>query len=231
MRTALIAALLFSVVARAAAAPARPAAPGARDEPDEKTLFGVGLAVGDTLEVFSLTPAELEIVLKGVRDGVRGKAKSPYDATVEAAVSDLARARAPRSAELRAAREKRDGAEYLAKVTKENGARKTTSGAIVLSEREGTGVTPTVADKVRVKYTGTLVSGRVFDASSRQGGSAEFPLRDVIKCWTEALQLMRVGGKAKVVCPSDTAYGPTGNKGIPGNAVLTFHVELVDVLK
>ena len=68
-------------------------------------------------------------------------------------------------------------------------------------------------------------------ASTRGRGPAEFPVGGVIKCWTEALQMMKVGGKAKVVCPSDIAYGPNGNAGIPGNAVLTFDVELLDVVK
>jgi FKBP-type peptidyl-prolyl cis-trans isomerase len=196
----------------------------------EKTLYGVGLAVANSLEVFSLSPAELETVLRGLRDGWSGKPKAQLDAKLQQAVNDLARTRAPKSAEKAAAREKEVGAAYLAKMAKEKGAKKTASGAIVIPEKEGTGASPTAADKVKVHYTGTLVSGRVFD-SSAQRGPAEFPLGGVIKCWTEALQTMKVGGKAKVVCPSEIAYGPTGNAGIPGNAVLTFEVELLDIVK
>jgi FKBP-type peptidyl-prolyl cis-trans isomerase len=209
------------------AAPAPPAPPA--DVP--KALYGVGLAVANSLEVFSLSPAELDKVIQGIKDGVAGKPKYPYDSALESSVSELARSRAPKSAERVAAREKKVGAEYLAKMSKEKGAKKTASGAIVITQKEGTGATPTAADKVKVNYTGTLVSGRVFDASARHGGPAEFPLNGVIKCWTEALQLMKVGGKAKVVCPSEIAYGPNGNPSIPGNAVLTFEVELVDIVK
>jgi FKBP-type peptidyl-prolyl cis-trans isomerase len=115
-------------------------------------------------------------------------------------------------------------------MSKEKGMKKSPSGALVIAERDGTGAAPTASDKVKVLYTGTLVSGRVFDSTSGRG-PAEFPVGGVIKCWTEALQMMKVGGKAKVVCPSDIAYGPNGNSGIPGNAVLTFDVELLDVVK
>ncbi len=205
-----------------------PAAPKPADT--SKALYALGLAVASGLDVFSLSPAELDTVLKGVRDGWAGKPKFPLDATMQAAVNDLARARAPKAQERAAARERAQGAPVLAKAAKEPGAKRTPSGAIVIPLREGTGPSPTASDKVKVHYTGTLVSGRVFD-SSAQRGPTEFPLGQVIKCWTEGLQMMKVGGKAKIVCPSDLAYGPTGNERIPGNAVLTFEVELLDIVK
>ncbi len=236
MKTTLALAALLAVapaLAGAADAPA-PKPAEAKKEPSkadvEKTLYAVGLAVSNSLDVFNLTQAELDTVLKGVRDGWSGKPKFQLDAAAQQQVNELARARAPKAAEKAAAREKEQGAAYLAKMSKEKGAKKTPSGAIVITEKEGTGATPTAADKVKVNYTGTLVSGRVFD-SSAQRGPAEFPLGSVIKCWTEGLQLMKVGGKAKIVCPSEIAYGPTGNAGIPGNAVLTFEVELLDIVK
>jgi FKBP-type peptidyl-prolyl cis-trans isomerase len=232
---ALVPALAGAADAPAAAAPAnqgagKPAGAKPGKAENDKTLYGVGLAVANSLEVFSLSAAELETVLKGVRDGWAGKPKVQLDAKLQQQVNDLARARAPKSAEKAAAREKQQGAAYLAKMEKERGAIKTASGAIVITEKEGTGASPTAADKVKVNYTGTLVNGRVFD-SSAQRGPAEFPLGGVIKCWTEGMQKMKVGGKARLVCPSDIAYGPTGNAGIPGNAVLTFEVELIDIVK
>jgi FKBP-type peptidyl-prolyl cis-trans isomerase len=239
MRSAIALAAVLALgpaVSRAADAPgakpaeAKPAAPAESKAQTEKTLYAVGLAVSNSLEVFNLTPAELEQVLKGIRDGQTGKSKVTLDAALQQQVNELARARAPKAAEKAAAREKAVGATYLAKAEKEKGAIKTASGAIVIPEKEGTGATPTAADKVKVHYTGTLVSGRVFD-SSAQRGPAEFPLNGVIKCWTEGLQKMKVGGKAKIVCPSDIAYGANGNAGIPGNAVLTFQVELLDIVK
>jgi FKBP-type peptidyl-prolyl cis-trans isomerase len=237
MRSALtLAAVLALGPALAGAADAKPADPGAKPAAPaskadtEKTLYGVGLAVSNSLDVFSLTPSELETVLKGIRDAQAGKPRFQLDPAMQQQVNELARSRAPKSAEKAAAKEKAQGATYLAKMEKEKGAVKTASGAIVITEKEGTGATPTAADKVKVHYTGTLVSGRVFD-SSAQRGPAEFPLGGVIKCWTEGLQKMKVGGKAKIVCPSDIAYGPSGNAGIPGNAVLTFQVELLDIVK
>ncbi|HEY6099049.1 MAG TPA: FKBP-type peptidyl-prolyl cis-trans isomerase, partial [Anaeromyxobacter sp.] len=198
---------------------------------DPKTLYGVGLAIARSLDTFALTPAELDQVLKGVRDGVTGTPKASLDPKLQAAINDLARSRAPKAAEKAATREKQVGAPYLAKMAKDPKARKTPSGAIVIPEQDGTGATPKETDKVKVNYTGTLVNGTVFDSSAGRG-PAEFPLNQVVKCWTEALQLMKVGGKAKVVCPAAIAYGDKGSPPvIPGNAVLTFDVELLDIVK
>ena len=237
MRSALVVAAVLALgpaLGRAADAPAAKPADAKKDGPSkadtEKALYGVGLAVSNSLEVFDLTPAELETVIKGIRDGQAGKPKAQLDATAQQQVNDLARSRAPKAAEKASAREKKEGAVYLAKMEKEKGAIKTASGAIVIPQKEGTGASPVATDKVKVNYTGTLISGRVFDTSKNRG-PAEFPLGNVIKCWTEALQKMKVGGTAKVVCPSDIAYGPNGNAGIPGNAVLTFEVELLEVVK
>jgi len=211
-----------------AAAP-KPAASAPQDE--SRALYGVGLAIARSLETFALSPAELEQVLKGVRDGVAGRPKATLDQKLQSAVNDLARSRAPKAAEKAAAREREAGAPYLARMAKDPKARKTTSGAIVIPTQEGTGASPKDADKVKVNYTGTLVNGTVFDSSLGRG-PAEFPLNQVVKCWTEALQLMKVGGKAKVVCPAAIAYGERGNPPvIPGNAVLTFEVELLDIVK
>jgi FKBP-type peptidyl-prolyl cis-trans isomerase len=237
-------ALLLALAPRpAAAAPdasQKPAAPQQKPPPPapkqlspaeiQKTLYAVGLAVSNSLEVFGLSSAELETVIKGVRDGWAGKPKFQLDQAMQSSVNDLARARGPKSAERAAAREKEQGPPYLARMSKEKGALKTESGAIVIPVKEGTGAAPAPTDKVKVHYTGTLVSGRVFD-SSVQRGPTEFPLNQVIKCWTEGLQKMKVGGKARIVCPSEIAYGPGGNAAIPGNAVLTFEVELLDVVK
>ncbi len=208
------------------------AAPAENKAQTEKTLYGVGLAVSKSLEVFDLTPAELDQVIKGIRDGQTGKAKAQLDPALQQQVNELARARAPKSMEKAASREKKLGATYLAKMEKEKGVIKTASGALVIPEKEGTGASPTAADKVKVHYTGKLVDGNVFDSSVQRGQPAEFPLNGVIKCWTEGLQKMKVGGKAKIVCPSDIAYGDQGRPPqIPGNAVLTFDVELLDIVK
>lgn len=234
MRT-LLAAL---VAASLSLAPAAHAAPPAAGVDSKKALYGVGLAVARSLEAFDLSPAELETVLQAVRDGASGKAKMPLDHTLQTSINDLARERSARAAEKAAARgreaaakQKAEGPAYLARAAKEARARKTTSGAIVVPIREGSGASPKETDKVKVHYRDTLVDGSVFD-SSLERGPAEFPLNQVVKCWTEALQLMKVGGKAKVVCPSEIAYGEQGRPPvIPGGAVLTFEVELLEIVK
>jgi FKBP-type peptidyl-prolyl cis-trans isomerase FkpA len=106
----------------------------------------------------------------------------------------------------------------------------TKSGIQYTSLREGTGATPGPTSTVRVHYRGTLLNGREFDSSYKSGRPAEFQLNSVIKCWTEGLQMMKVGGKAKLVCPSNLAYGEEGIMGsVPRYAPLIFDVELLDI--
>ncbi|HEY5995719.1 MAG TPA: FKBP-type peptidyl-prolyl cis-trans isomerase, partial [Candidatus Deferrimicrobiaceae bacterium] len=112
------------------------------------------------------------------------------------------------------------------------GAVKTASGAVVIPVKQGKGKSPTAANTVKVHYTGKLTNGKVFDSSVERGAPAEFPLGGVIPCWTEGLQKMKVGGKAKLVCPPDTAYGAAGSPPvIPPNSVLTFEVELISIVR
>ena len=106
----------------------------------------------------------------------------------------------------------------------------TNSGLQYTSSREGTGATPGPTDTVKVNYRGTLLNGREFDSSYNSRRPAEFQLNSVIKCWSEGLQMMKVGGKAKLVCPSNLAYGEDGIVGsVPRYAVLIFEVELLDI--
>jgi FKBP-type peptidyl-prolyl cis-trans isomerase len=106
----------------------------------------------------------------------------------------------------------------------------TKSGLQITTLREGTGKSPTRSDRVSVHYHGTFENGEVFDSSVDRGKPAVFPLNRVIKCWTEGLQLMKVGGKAKLVCPPKIAYGKRGSPPtIPPNATLTFEVEILAI--
>ena len=112
----------------------------------------------------------------------------------------------------------------------EHVAIRTKSGMEYTSLREGTGASPRASDTVSVHYRGTLLNGREFDSSYKRGWPSEFELDQVIKCWTEGLQMMKVGGKAELDCPSNLAYGEQGIMGsIPPNASLIFEVELLAI--
>ncbi len=120
----------------------------------------------------------------------------------------------------------------LAAAAKEAGAVVEPSGLVYRSLKDGKGSSPGAADTVKVHYRGTLPDGKEFDSSYKRGEPIEFPLNGVIKCWTEGVQKMKVGGKAKLTCPSSIAYGERGAGGvIPPNATLLFEVELLGVTK
>ena len=113
---------------------------------------------------------------------------------------------------------------------KEPGAVVTASGLVYRSLRDGNGASPTASDKVKVNYRGTFPDGKEFDSSYTRNQAIEFPLNGVIKCWTEGVQRMKVGGKAKLTCPASIAYGERGAGGvIPPNATLLFEVELLAI--
>jgi len=121
----------------------------------------------------------------------------------------------------------------LAAAAKEEGATVTPSGLVYRSLKDGDGASPTAADTVKVNYRGTFPDGREFDSSYKRNQPAQFPLGGVIKCWTEGVQKMKVGGKAKLTCPSSIAYGERGAGGglIPANATLLFEVELLEIAR
>ena len=123
-------------------------------------------------------------------------------------------------------------ADFAASAAKEAGASVSPSGLVYLSLKEGTGSSPTATDTVKVNYKGVLPDGTEFDSSYKRGQAAEFPLNRVIKCWTEGVQRMKPGGKAKLTCPPAIAYGERGaGNVIPPNATLQFEIELLNVIQ
>ena len=118
----------------------------------------------------------------------------------------------------------------LTAASKEAGAKVTASGLVYRSMKDGTGDSPKATDKVKVHYKGTFPDGKEFDSSYKRNEPTEFPLNGVIPCWTEGVQLMKTGGKAKLTCPSAIAYGARGAGGvIPPNATLVFEIELLAI--
>ena len=117
-----------------------------------------------------------------------------------------------------------------AAAAKEDGAVLTSSGLVYRSLKDGSGASPAATDKVTVHYKGTFPDGREFDSSYKRGQPIDFPLNRVIACWTEGVQRMKVGGKAKLTCPPEIAYGARGaGNAVPPNATLLFEVELLGI--
>ena len=206
--------------------PALAADPSLETE-EQKTLYALGLSVAQPLYNFTLSAEEFAIVRAGIEDGVLGHEPKIELQEYQTKLQELARTRMTAAA----AGEKKKGAAFLAKAAEEKGATKTATGMVYQELTAGTGKSPQPTDRVKVHYTGKLMDGTVFDSSVERGEPAVFPLSRVIKCWTEGVQLMKEGGKAKLICPSDVAYGDRGQppKIKPG-ATLIFEVELLEVL-
>ncbi|HLF10330.1 MAG TPA: FKBP-type peptidyl-prolyl cis-trans isomerase [Gammaproteobacteria bacterium] len=191
----------------------------------DKTLYALGHVIGNNVREFSLTPAELAIVTAGLSDAVLGKESRVDLQTYGEKIQALAEQRAAAAA----AAEKEASVQFLQQMAQEPGAQRNTSGLVYIPMTAGTGASPTAADTVRVHYHGTLRDGTVFDSSVQRGEPISFPLNGVIPCWTEGVQKMKVGGKSKLICPSQIAYGDSGQGPIPPGATLAFEVELLGI--
>lgn len=216
-----------AAIVLAAVAVAGAAGPDLKTE-DQKTLYALGLVISQNLASFNLNASDLESVLAGVSDGVLKKDVKVDVQTYAPKISQLQASRAGATATV----EKKAGQAFLDKAASEKGATKTASGLIITTLKPGTGPSPKATDKVKVHYHGTLADGTVFDSSVQRGEPIVLPLNSVIRCWTEGVQLMKVGGKSKLVCPSDIAYGDQGRPPtIKPGAVLVFEVELLEIAK
>jgi FKBP-type peptidyl-prolyl cis-trans isomerase FkpA len=225
-----LAALVLAQSSLAASAPKAaakaPAPSTASMSDDDKTLYALGLMISRNLETFELTSAEFKTVEAGLADGINhhpGLDVAQYDTKVQA----LMRTRVASIDE----HQKQAGQAYVDKAAALPGAQKTATGMVFIPVSEGNGVTPSRSDRVLVNYEGRLIDGTVFDSSARHGGQpASLSVTGVIPCWTEALLMMKVGGKSRVICPSSLAYGDRGMPPVimPGST-LEFSIELVDL--
>ena len=198
------------------------------DTEDQKTLYALGLLLGRNIKPFALKPDELAVVKAGLTDAVTDAKPQVEIEAYGPKVNELAQKRAAAGAD----EAKKKGQEFLDNVSKGKDATKTPSGIVIRTITPGTGASPAATDVVKVHYEGKLVDGTVFDSSLKRGQPVEFPLNGVVPCWTEALQQMKKGGKAQVVCPSSLAYGDRGSPpAVPPGATLSFEVELIDFHK
>ena len=222
-RVVVLSLLSFSAVSL----PALAATPPLATE-DDKTFYALGGLISKSLETFQLTPKELELVKAGIEDGVGGK---PAAVDLEKYGDKVQAMHQSRLAAL-GAKDKAAGDAFMTKAAAVKGATKTASGIIITPLTPGTGASPKATDEVKVHYEGKLIDGKIFDSSLKRGEPATFPLNGVIPCWTEALQLMKVGGKSRIVCPSNLAYGERGSPpNIRPNSTLIFEVQLLEIAK
>jgi FKBP-type peptidyl-prolyl cis-trans isomerase FkpA len=192
---------------------------------EQKTIYAIGVSIYKSLGQFDLSPNEVQLIEKAITDSASNKAAvdlNEWGPKIQA----LAGARMGRVRD----RQKAESQAYLTKAATEAGAVKTESGLVYRELTPGTGASPKATDTVKVNYRGTLTDGTEFDSSYKRNEPAQFPLTNVIRCWTEGLQKMKVGGKSVLVCPSDIAYGDTGRPSIPPGAALMFEIELLDIV-
>jgi FKBP-type peptidyl-prolyl cis-trans isomerase FkpA len=184
---------------------------------DQKTIYALGLSIYRSLAPFNLSPAELNLVKRAISDAAAKKPAENLDAWGPK-IQPLAQARAAAQSQA-----------YIQKAAAEPGAITTASGLVFRNLTVGTGPSPQSTDTVKVNYRGTFMNGTEFDSSYKRNSPVDFQLNRVIKCWTEGVQMMKVGGKAQLVCPSDLAYGTRPPPGIPPDSTLTFEIELLGI--
>ncbi len=202
--------------ARTAAASTSSAALGSDDD---KALYALGVAVSQNIASFEFTPAELDKVKQGFTDGALGKEPQVDVQSYFGRLREMQQTRIAATAQ-----------KTLDKEAAAPGAKRLESGLIITTVKEGSGPTPQATDTVKVHYHGTLPNGKVFDSSVERGEPATFPLNGVIPCWTEGVQQIKVGGKSKLVCPANIAYGERGAPpDIGPGATLIFDVELLGI--
>ena len=231
MRHSLLSIALLALVACAPTESTTPAASAQSADlttDQDKTLYAIGLVLGQQINDFKLTAGEFDIVSLGMKDAVLGlepkAALDVYGPRIQLLMQERMQAVA--------AAEKQASDAWVAEQAALPGAQRSATGVVVISMTEGTGANPTADSTVKVHYHGTLRDGTVFDSSVQRGTPATFPLNRVIPCWTEGVQKIKVGGKSKLVCPSAIAYGDRGSppKIRPG-AALVFEVELLEIVK
>lgn len=214
----------------ATASPSPQGAAGMTD--DQKTLYAMGFIAGGNFAQFKLTPEEFKVFAKGLEGSSLGNKPEVDLAAFQPRIEPFLQAKVAQArvanVGVAQARKTADGA-FVTKAGAEPGAVKLESGAVVQTLTAGTGASPKATSTVKVHYEGKLTDGTVFDSSLQRGEPVEFPLNGVIPCWTQGVGKMKVGEKARLTCPSDSAYGDQGQGPIPPGATLIFEVQLLSI--
>ncbi len=192
-----------------------------------KVSYGIGMQFAKDMKNRGMD-LDMKAFNLAVEDVFKGTKSRLTDDEIRAAFQKISEEMMKKQSE-RAADNLKKGEEYLKKNKEKSGVKVTKSGIQYKVIKEGTGATPLAASMVKVHYKGTLIDGTEFDSSYKRNQPAEFQLNQVIPGWTEGLQLMKVGSKYELTIPSNLAYGERDNQSIPGNSVLIFEVELLEV--
>ena len=213
---------------KVAAKSAKKAAPsdGFKTE-EERAFYSYGFKLGQSLAPYGLSEGEAKAISRGLREAAAGKKAAADVAVYLPKLSEIAQKRVA----AKASAQKAKGKAYVDKFSKEPGATEITGGGWIKTLAEGTGAVPKLDDTVKVNYRGTFIDGTEFDSSYSRHEPATFVLRGVVPCWTNGVATMKVGGKAKLVCPSEIAYGDQNHGPIPAGSTLVFEIELLDIVK
>jgi FKBP-type peptidyl-prolyl cis-trans isomerase FklB len=194
----------------------------------DKASYSIGLNIGSNLKLQGID-INTDAMLAGMKDALSGKKPLLNDGEVREAMVSLEKDMQQKQVAA-AQKNAAEGEKFLAENKAKPGVKTTASGLQYKVEKEGKGAQPKANDTVTVNYRGTLIDGTEFDSSYKRGQPATFPVSGVIKGWTEALQLMKVGSKYQLFIPSNLAYGERGaGRDIEPNSTLIFDVELLDV--
>lgn len=205
----------------------------------DKQAYSVGVSIGNSVKrnVDQIKAVEEnfndDMFIQGLRDALKDSVQIPQEELTKISSQYqqdfISKHRAKQEAV--SSKNLEEGKAFLAENAKKDGVKQTESGLQYKVLTEGTGPKPKATDTVKVNYTGKLLDGTEFDSSYKRGEPIQFPLSNVIKGWTEGLQLMPVGSKFEFYIPSELAYGANANPTIPANSTLIFDVELLDIVK
>ena len=196
-------------------------------EKDEETLYALGYQLGDNIkEQFVISSnEEYKALSQGMLDSLLKRNPKVKLEDYKQAIQARYEADSKKILNQR----KLEQNQVMEKIKKDKNSKELANGAIIQITKKGKGKQPKATDTVKVHYEGTLLDGKVFDSSVKRGQPAQFPLNQVISCWTLGLQEMKVGSKAKLYCPPATAYGDRQSGPIPAGSLLVFDVELLEI--